>query len=197
MSKGKGNGMAGGIPSTDFLIMRQMLEAQHKEQMDAVIGMMNTRFGQIQNAFTNSQRNHMMLDQKVNLALQTIELIKGGLEEKGILTQADMDKILEAQLDQQMKAREILSDEAISNDEKLTRLQAEASLTEKEAKSIFNMYESARAEAERAGTSFVGADGESDSGGAEEQGEDGPGDQGGSETAQPDNANPHIRIIEP
>ncbi len=197
MVKGKGNGMAGGTPNADMLIMRQMLEAHHKEQMDAVIGMVNSKFVQIQNAFSNSQRNYMMLDQKVNIALQTVELIKGGLEEKGVLTQKDMDRILESQLDQQMKAREILSDEAITDDEKLARLKTEVKLTEQEAQSIFKMYEGARAEAERSGTSFVGADGESDSGGAEEEGSDGPGNQGRSEPAQPDNANPHIRIIEP
>ena len=184
-------------PSAELLILKQMMEQQHKESMKTLIGQIEKQFLEFQKGIVRAQRNHMMLDQKLNLALQTIEIMKQGLNHKGLLTQEDMNEIMAKQLEDQRKAREILGDDTLTEKEKIEQLQEKAHLTEKEAHGIIKAYNDAVAAAQEAGTTFIGADGKDNSGRPEAQGPDGQGDPGNSQSTQPGEAAPNSRITEP
>jgi hypothetical protein len=174
-----------------------MMEQQHKEGMKTLIGQIEKQFSEFQKGLVLAQRNQLMLDQKLNLALQTIELLKSGLEQKGILTQEDLDGIMTKYLEDQRKAREILGDDTLTEEKKIEQLQENANLTEKEAHGIIKAYNDAVAAAQEAGTTFIGADGKDNSGGLEAQGPDGRGNPSDRQSAQSGETAPDSRIIKP
>lgn len=192
--RGSGNNQH---PSAELLILKQMMEQQHKESMKTLIGQIEKQFQEFQKGMVLAQRNHMMLDQKLNVALQTIEIMKCGLDQKGILTQEDMNKIMAKQLEDQRKAREILGDDTLTEEKKIEQLQENAHLTEQEAHGIIKAYNDAVASAQEAGTTFIGADGKDNSGRSKAQRPDGQGDPGNSQSTQPGEAAPNSRITEP
>lgn len=192
--KNKGNGQ---LPSAEMLIIKQMMEQQHQESMKALISQVEKQFKEFNNGLLRAQHNHLAMDQKLNVALQTIEIIKQGLEQKGILTQDDMTAIMTKQLEDQQAAREILGDDTLTEEEKIKQLQEKANLSEKETHGIIKAYNEAVAAAQEAGTSFIRADGGSDSEGDEEERPDGHGDPSRGESTQPRQTGPDLRIVEP
>lgn len=135
-------------------------------------------------------------ESQVNFLMQTMDLIKTGLADKGILTDKDLDSIMTKILKQQEKAKEILGNGTIGDEEKIKQLVEEAGLEQGPAENILKTYNDAvkaRKVASEEGTTFESIleseNGEDGDAGPEEGGQDGSGDQGGGETDRPGGGN--------
>lgn len=182
-----------GLPSAEDLIARQMAAQNASAVASQVIQEVNQIVSSVQ-----SQMQQMMIrvvqgESQLNFLMQTVDLIKTGLADKGILTDKDLDEILAKVLKQQEKAKEILGNGEIDEEEKLKQLIQEAGLEKGPAENLLKTYNDAvqaRKVASEEGTTFDSIleteDGEDDSAGDEGEGEDGPGDHGSGGPDQPE-----------
>ncbi|KKN70483.1 hypothetical protein LCGC14_0430610 [marine sediment metagenome] len=184
-------GQLGKVPNAEDLIRRQMAEAGVAAAAASIIQEVNKIISSVQQQVQQMMIRVVQTEGQVNFLMQTVDLIKTGLADKGILTDKDLDGILAKVLKQQEKAREILGNETNDDKEKIKQLIEEAGLEQGPAENILKTYNDAvkaRKVASEEGTTFEpileSENGEDGNSGPEKEGQDGPGDQGSSEPDQ-------------
>ena len=185
-------GQLGKAPSAEDLIRRQMAEAGVAAAASSIIQEVNQIISSVQQQVQQMMIRVVQTESQVNFLMQTVDLMKTGLADKGILTDKDMDGILAKVLKQQEKAKEILGNEKIDGAEKLKQLVQEAGLEQAPAENLLKSYNDAvkaQRVASEEGTTFESIlepeNGEDGGTGPEKEGQDRPGDQSGIETDQP------------
>ncbi len=184
-------GQLGKAPNAEDLIRRQMAEAGVAAAAASIIQEVNQIISSVQQQVQQMMIRVVQTESQVNFLMQTVDLMKTGLADKGILTDEDLDGILAKVLKQQEKAKEILGNEKIDGAEKLKQLVQEAGLEQGPAENLLKSYSDAvkaRKVASEEGTTFEpileSENGEDGNSGPEKEGQDGPGDQGSSEPDQ-------------
>ncbi len=190
-------GQLGKVPNAEDLIRRQMAEAGVAAAAASIIQEVNKIISSVQQQVQQMMIRVVQTESQVNFLMQTVDLMKTGLADKGILTDKDLDGILAKVLKQQEKAKEILGNEKIDGAEKLKQLVQEAGLEQDPAENLLKSYNDAvkaRKVASEEGTTFEpileSENGEDGNSGPEKEGQDGPGDQGSSEPDQPRGGDP-------
>lgn len=186
-----------GLPSAEDLVARQMAAQNASAVAAQVIQEVNQIVSTVQGQMRQMMIRVVQGESQLNFLMQTVDLIKTGLADKGILTDKDLDGILAKVLKQQEKAKEILGNGETDEEEKLKQLIEEAGLEKGPAENLLKTYNDAvqaRKVASEEGTTFESIleaeDGEDDSSGDEVEGEDEPGDHGGGEPDQSGGGDP-------
>ena len=190
-------GQLGKAPSAEDLIKRQMAAENAGAIAGEIIKEVNQIISSVQQQVQQTMIRVVQTEAQVNFLMQTVDLMKTGLADKGILTDKDLDGILAKVLKQQEKAKEILGNEKIDGAEKLKQLVQEAGLEQGPAENLLKSYNDAvkaRKVASEEGTTFEpileSENGEDGNSGPEKEGQDGPGDQGSSEPDRPGGGDP-------
>jgi len=185
-------GQLGKAPSAEDLIQRQMAAANAGAIASEIIKEVNQIISSVQQQVQKMMIRVVQTESQVNFLMQTMDLIKTGLADKGVLTDKDLDSIMTKILKQQEKAKEILGNGTIGDEEKIKQLVEEAGLEQGPAENILKTYNDAvkaRKVASEEGTTFESIleseNGEDGDAGPEGEGQDGSGDQGGGETDRP------------